>query len=299
METRIVSFVEARSQSFDNPVDFGSSVQDDSEFDEQEMPEVFGTSKRRSLPRPIRDSLATRERLRVGRPGSRRHNRYLNAVFLGASELDADLDNVEDLFWTPEFRSRFADLFEDEENMKAWLPFVDIDDDTQEVLLAIVCGEDSDDDAGSEEVLLSPEDERKVQAEMNFLAIDRHTRKLLKQAFNFGLIQSIEAELLTSFMDIDASFMRQESCQYFDLVPASPKKGRRSPKDQKSLGLAFKNSKDRKVCHGVCKYYSLQSYSEGAGESRVTTISTTEGYQYKDNPPPLLSEYLWENFFKD
>jgi len=40
-----------------------------------------------------------------------------------------------------------------------------------------------------------------MHAEDNFLDIDRDTRKLLKQAFNFGLIQSIEAELLTTFMN--------------------------------------------------------------------------------------------------
>ena len=124
-----------------------------------------------------------------------------------------------------------------------------------------------------------------MHAEDNFLDIDRDTRKLLKQAFNFGLIQSIEAELLTTFMnrvsvfiliqleinilEQDASFMRNESYQYFDVVPApsTPKTGKKGKRnrsqslDHISIGLSFKNAKDRKVCHGVCKYYSLYSSS--------------------------------------
>jgi len=219
--------------------------------------------------------------------------------------LDADLDNVEELFWTCEYRSQFTELFEDEENMKAWLPFCDIEEADEEILLSLLCDEDSDDLDGVED-FISPEDAKKSMAEENFLAIDRHTRKLLKKRFNFGLIQSIEAELLTSFMDVDASFMRQESLQYFDLAPASPNKGRNrgrgakkaTHQDQKSLGLSFKNSKDRKVCHGVCKYYSLQSFSEGSDGSRVTTVSAPDDYRYKNSPPPLLSEYLYENCFR-
>jgi len=174
--------------------------------------------------------------------------------------------------------------------------------------LAILCDSDdsgdSDDSDSGEDLIPSPEEQKKLMAEMNLHAIDRHTRKLLQKHFNFGLIQSIEAELLTCFMDIDAAFMRQDALQHFDLVPASPKKGRnrgrgaKNASEVKSLGLSFKNSKDRKVCHGVCKYYSLHSISEGADGSRVTTVSTPNDYPYKTNPPPLLSEYLWENYFR-
>jgi len=207
---------------------------------------------------------------------------------------------MEDLFWSPEYRSNFTELFESEEKMAAWLPFVDIDDSDEALLLSLVCGDsegsDSDDDP------ISMEQQIKLNAEANFLDIDRDTRKLLKQAFNFGLIQSIEAELMTTFMSRDASFMRNESYQYFDLVPASPqkaKKGRsRNNPPHTSIGLSFKNSKDRKVCHGVCKYYSLFSSSEASDGCRVTTITSPQDYQYVNNPPPLLSEYLWDNYFR-
>ena len=141
-----------------NPEDLDLGLNQDEDFVEQEMPAVFATSKRKSLrkfilllqqnsyafsARPVRDSLATRERLRIGKPGSRRHNRFMNSIFLGADGTDSelDMDDMEDLFWSPEYRSNFTELFESEEKMAAWLPFLDIDDSDEAVLLSIVCGD--------------------------------------------------------------------------------------------------------------------------------------------------------------
>jgi len=224
----------------------------------------------------------------------------MNRLFLNPDAIDGELDMEDgEIFWIPEYHSHFAELFESEESMAAFLPFIDIEDADQDVLLDIVCGtEDSDE----EDKPLTEEEERKFIAEANFLSIDRETRHLLKQAFNFGLIQSIEAELLTNFMNVDASFMRSESYEYFTLASASPQKGRRArskSQEQNGVGIFFKNSKDRKVCHGVCKYYSLYSMSEDHKQGdRLTTINRPHEYIYSTSPPPLLSEYLWDNYFR-
>ena len=67
----------------------------------------------------------------------------MNSIFLGADGTDSelDMDDMEDLFWSPEYRSNFTELFESEEKMAAWLPFLDIDDSDEALLLFIVCGD--------------------------------------------------------------------------------------------------------------------------------------------------------------
>jgi len=76
-----------------------------------------------------RDNLASRNR--IGRPGSKRYQRYINRSFLGdlGSEGEMELD-----FRMMESTSPFSILFE-ESNRKKWDPFVEVTEEKQEKLL--------------------------------------------------------------------------------------------------------------------------------------------------------------------
>jgi len=80
-----------------------------------------------------RDSLT--RRMSTGQPGSKRHQRFMNQVFLfGGIELNP---NEIELEWNicTDWKSSFRLLFEDESAYKEWEPFIDITEETEVELL--------------------------------------------------------------------------------------------------------------------------------------------------------------------
>eukprot|EP01087_Luapelamoeba_hula_P016180 TRINITY_DN4959_c0_g1_i1.p1 TRINITY_DN4959_c0_g1~~TRINITY_DN4959_c0_g1_i1.p1 ORF type:complete len:300 (+),score=52.66 TRINITY_DN4959_c0_g1_i1:56-901(+) len=237
---------------------------------------------------------------RTGRPGSRRYQRFLNALFLNPAvtpeqllELDdeqlKELEN--DLLYTPEFASHFDELFKSEENMKAFAPFCDVTEEEQQQLLAGL-NDNSEHVEPFDFASASPE----VQSELLFLSIERSTRDLLKKERNLPLVISLEAHLLSHFAPEVVPQPSRLDLDLFKTVSSPQKK----PTNKQSfavgtaddLCLLFKSSLDRRICHGVCRYYALLSASENTldeGE-RVTVITKSKAGSRLH--APLLSRYL-------
>lgn len=238
-----------------------------------------------------RDSLAQRQS--KGRPGSKRHQRYLNAEYLNAADVSThEVDNEQSaleedqLVWSNEWRSLFEELFhpENEEALRSFR-------------FGVVPEEEGNDEQEFFAVLarrFGMEDEVAAQ---QYAGIKVETRRLLKEGFNLQLIQTLERKLLQYMLEEEES---EDDHDCFTSLSArelaSMSGGRASrPKDgSKQLNLLFKNSRDRRVCHGVCSYYSLASWSEDTSCGlRVTVVTKTKsngsGFVLPDT---LLSEYL-------
>jgi hypothetical protein len=116
-----------------------------------------------------------------------------------------------------------------------------------------------------------------------FGQISLSTRQLLKQAFphndKYDLVCSLEATLFRAFMPAYLH-MAVDTAQGFSLLPTTClheltgclKCG------EYVLLLLLDNQRDRKICHGVCQYYSLLSWSEtNAQGHRVTVVTLPKG----------------------
>jgi len=228
---------------------------------------------------PQRDSLALRRR--KGRPGSRRYNRYLNALYLNAAEdyEESDENEFESVVWEPEWTSLFEQLFDDE-HAEAWEPFREITEEKENDMLVMLCEVDLGDSSDEEEP--TPEE----IAHAAFLQLDSATRRLMKKDFGVALVQSLEVDFNRFFGQTSLGLESGEHEYYKflffdDGVP--------------SLQLCFKNAKDRRICHGVCEYYSLMSYSENVCGERITCVVNP---QDSNLSLPPLSEYLARNFLQ-
>jgi len=251
-----------------------------------------------------RDSLAQRQR--TGRPGSKRHQRYLNAEYLNAADsltnFEGDNNNndhqqqqqlngdeQQQLVWANEWRSLFEELFhpENEEALRSFrfgvVPEEErpIDDEEFFAVLARRFG---------------MEDEVAAQ---QFAGIKVETRRLLKEAFNLQLIQTLERKLLQYMLEEDEAEEDHDcftslSSREVASMSGGRTRGKDSASSSKQLNLLFKNSRDRRVCHGVCSYYSLASWSEDTSCGlRVTVVSKSKGNSSGFVlPDTLLSEYL-------
>lgn len=211
------------------------------------QPLAAGTSptKRKSNSwTPQRDSLKRREN--IGKPGSRRHQRWMNRVFLMEQEAELELEDFTVL--DPAIpRTALSQIFEDSYFNEIWDPFVDITEEQEEKLLMAldftlthktdkykrevgVSFEDDDDEEEEDE----NEDEKMFPAHESFKRIDKKIRKVLQQ--------QIENEFLAS--------MDKEIASYIQI------------KEFNTLTYSFEDSFHRLICHGICQFYSLRSRSE-------------------------------------
>ncbi|KAL6067769.1 hypothetical protein QOT17_008668 [Balamuthia mandrillaris] len=229
--------------------------------------QVASESRRKKKWVPRRDSLAYRQR--KGKRGSRRFQRFMNALEIGATleTWEYDEEFMEQLTWHPEWKSVFELLFTSETNKRIWEPFRDITEEEQDELLNWLCG--SADFAAAKERHASAKQEAMKAAEKLFLDIDRSTRDLLKE--NFGYNSSLVEHLEAFIMPLIYGFVDMESGE--DEAKKSNTHFKSIKHSGEDLHLVFNDSRDRKVCHGVCKYYSLKSSSKNKLGKRITVIS--------------------------
>lgn len=187
---------------------------------------------------PQRDSLARRNN--IGKPGSRRHQRWLNRMFLMEQEVELEL---EDFTIFDPARTPLSQIFEDSFYNEIWAPFVDITEEQEEkLLMSIDVTLTHKNDKFRREVAVSFDDEDEdddLDVKMHpphesFKRIDKKIRKVLQQ--------QIENEFLSS--------MDKEIASYIQI------------KEFNTLTYSFEDSFHRLICHGICQFYSLRSRSE-------------------------------------
>eukprot|EP00005_Dracoamoeba_jomungandri_P005778 CAMPEP_0174254526 /NCGR_PEP_ID=MMETSP0439-20130205/3845_1 /TAXON_ID=0 /ORGANISM="Stereomyxa ramosa, Strain Chinc5" /LENGTH=279 /DNA_ID=CAMNT_0015336161 /DNA_START=176 /DNA_END=1016 /DNA_ORIENTATION=- len=236
---------------------------DDDNFDD----EVFAKSyppRRRKKWYPDRSSLCFRNH--VGRPGSRRYNRYLNSAYLnGGMEDWEEIPDKHALkaigLQTPgiEPTSLFRELFEDEQLLESWLPFSSVTEEEQERLLSIVApGDESDEE----------EIDPRPLTEQHFMRLDPSTRKLIRRQGSHHLVKGLEEEI-----------------QQF--LNRSPKVGPRKTKhfevrkrDSESLDIVLYNSKDgasRMVFANIIAYTARASTLPPLDRELLSSSTSVDG----------------------
>jgi len=186
---------------------------------------------------PQRDSLNRRNN--IGKPGSRRHQRWLNRMFLMEQEVELELEDFK-IFDTT--KTALSQIFEDSFCSEIWAPFVDVTEEQEEQLLMsidVTLTHKNDKESDLEvEVSFDDEDDssddQMFPAQESFKRIDKKIRKVLQQ--------QIENEFLSS--------MDKEIANYIQI------------KEFNTLTYSFEDSFHRLICHGICQFYSLRSRSE-------------------------------------
>jgi len=240
-----------------------------------------------------RDSLASRQR--TGLPGSRRHRRYLNLAFLTANDEDATTEL--------ELEERTSPLHQllSAEHRSAWEPFRSTTEEQERrLLLRIAPGPSS---MRPRAHCGAAPGEPMAEAWSAFIQLSSPTRQLLREAllnYNYELICRLEAAFFDRFMpahvatnpNLAGSDTEVVGCCSF--LSASCLSAAARPKlGDEYLVVLMHNSRDRKICHGVSKYYSLLSWSETTNRGqRVTIVVKPKGQQASRVPGVTLSHYL-------
>lgn len=245
-----------------------------------------------------RDSLASRQR--TGLPGSRRHRRYLNLAFLTANSSDDDATTELEL----EERTSPLHQLLTAENRSAWEPFRSTTEEQERRLLLRIAPGPSP--RGQRAHCGAAPGEPLAEAWSAFIQLSSPTRQLLREAllnYNYELICRLEAAFFDRFMpgcqmatNPNLAGSGVEVFGYCSFLSASCLPAAARPKlGDEYLVVLLHNSRDRKICHGVSKYYSLLSWSETTNRGqRVTIVVKPKGQQGSASRVPgvTLSHYL-------
>jgi hypothetical protein len=200
----------------------------------------------------VRDSQKSRQS--VGRPGSRRHRRYLNNMQLLDKALSDSESELEiEVEFTVEFKSPFSILFTDEECKQKWEPFVEITEEEQAEILSTFYPEYTPKH-------YRPRSNFSTAPQDRFHALNKDEKRLLKkQAGNPAIVkyENIIIDLILSRNTSKVVKLTHFECLLLSLI-------------------------------GV--YYSMEVTAEGlAGDVAVVTLRKPKNTQL---PSVRLSEYL-------
>jgi len=227
-----------------------------------------GFNKRRRYVPPVRDSLSRVKR--VGTPGSKRHQRFLNKLFLVEQQWELEPQDFQVVEFTC---SPFSVLFE-EENRKLWENFLDVTEEQQEQMLTQISdglrpSKENTDEFGNWVIVESEDLEDGFEeiesctptASESFKRVEKHIRKLIRKNRENSFLLAIDKEI-TEYLQT-----KNEVRTY-----------------------QFETGYHRMICHGVCQYYSLNSKSHQMKSDRILVVSKPKkGTQI---PSSTLSQYL-------
>jgi len=223
------------------------------------------TFRRRRYVPPVRDSQARISR--IGRPGSRRYQRFLNNEYLIEQQWDLELEDFQVVrFGGTPFTPLFA-----EHNRKIWEPFIDVTEEEEQWMLRQLDGKPTEqgDELGDwiviekqTEICLEDFEEPTVHASTSMGRIQRNIRNFIRK-------------------NPDSPFLLAMDKEISDYVEHG----------RESLTYLFENAFQRMICHGICQYYALISRSEDQPDgTRLTTVSKPKKGVFSTSH--TLSEYL-------
>eukprot|EP01102_Stenamoeba_stenopodia_P007463 TRINITY_DN208_c0_g1_i1.p1 TRINITY_DN208_c0_g1~~TRINITY_DN208_c0_g1_i1.p1 ORF type:complete len:238 (-),score=64.74 TRINITY_DN208_c0_g1_i1:136-849(-) len=225
--------------------------------------------------------------MQVGKPGSRRHQRFLNKTHLTDEETDEEdpfgLVNGEGE--VPERHSMFKDVLESEEKKEIISPFLNTTIDEEEEFLAS---------------LQEPEKEKRPE-------LDRLSKKMLIKYHGTDFLEDLDRHI-SSFVEIIGSCDSDPTNQH-NAIPSSsyPSTKHRLREltsehfettidvQKEKMVIKFKDSFHRFLAHSVCRYYSLSSNSETkSGGKRLTVITVP-----RNSPRPIaMPTITLDNYLK-
>ena len=257
-------------------------VQFESENEINEQNDEEMTKKRkvsRGGSRMNRDSLKIR--YRTGKPGTRRHQRWSNEMFLGYDWSDLSESEIEE------------DIFEifQEIHERPHFSFTETFHQNSQTLEEFWYSAQWDDD-----VLATSANRTNHFSSQNFANPDARFRKIprksrvhLEKYSDSPFVKDLENELqnYVKFLSEPVDFTGQMNRTYH----SSSTSFKASWKDG-ALVIYFQDSLARLMAHGLCKYYALESQSWNDEDSlRATTI------KLPSNNVPLLPEISLRDYF--
>jgi len=174
----------------------------------------------------------------VGRPGSKRYQRFLNKVYLLQHQHEVTDEDIN--VFLPSCSS-FSFLVSTPYNQKQkegrekWEPFVNVTEERErEMIVDILPKSDYD----QNEI---------VSAERSWSLIDKRIRQILKSNTQHPFLLDLENEIIEFVASIQSD----------------------------SIVYHFEEPFHRMICHGICSFYSIQSSSIDKNQQRTTIIRKT------------------------
>jgi len=245
-------------------------------------------SKKKNKERYIHKRDSIERRMKPGKPGTPRYQRYINLRFLtelqcrlsddeGSTEEETEESILQNDFIEQE-ESFFAELF-DPTNPKAmtlWEPFISIDVDDHDVYWQELCGSVPE----SSPLSCMPKQHGLPQRYWEPL------QRCVKNASYYMLLCSLESHVV-HYLDFLVDGMTQhrqvegdnwasllDQCRFTE--PGQNHLGASVARDKGKyphLNFSLPDSYQRLLCHAVCAYYMLHSESDNAADGRrITTV---------------------------
>jgi len=237
-----------------------TSIENQSTISQAGAPKPISKPKRiiSELSTPLRKPIdrASSTRLHyIGRPGSRRYQRYLNRSYL--LEKESNIISEDLLVFNPTI-TPLSKLLLDPENRKEWEPFRSVSEEKQEQLLQSLKINSSHNSEGSQFELSS---KRVESASERFRSIDRKCRKILKKTTitDYEFFYDLEQEI-TQFIKNDCNNT-----------------------DDHHLLYSFDCTYHRMICHGICQYYKLDARSKNNRAPADCTSNNNSNNNDDDN----------------
>jgi len=191
----------------------------------------------------------------VGRPGSKRHQRFLNRSYISSQETFVEHEDFN--IHPTSFSSPLDLLFRDPQLQLKWEEFLLSTEEQQDELLIELTS--SINLTGSRRY--SQENANERSPVQSFIAIDKKIRTILLRHANCEFLYTLEKQII--------DFIGQ---------------------NDKLLMYPFSDPLQRILCHGVCQFYSLPSKSKSQWGRRVVVI---ENSQHNTTLPAMtLFQYL-------
>lgn len=211
------------------------------------------TTKHQPSPRPYSDSQL---RSRMSQPGSRKYKRFLNNVELLETALsDSEGEEFEiEVEFRVEFRSPFSVIFEDDEFRRDWEPFLEVTEEEENRLLA----------------LLEQEAFRKTQKKSRgrdttvgtecFKNLSRYARKTLFEHSESPVFAALDKRV------VDFILARHHT-----------------------RTLPLTSHFQRLLCHCIAPYYSMTAKTIKSGATYYTTLTKSKATRL---PEPCLYQFI-------
>eukprot|EP01095_Lingulamoeba_sp_RSL-Kostka_P005642 TRINITY_DN1705_c2_g2_i2.p1 TRINITY_DN1705_c2_g2~~TRINITY_DN1705_c2_g2_i2.p1 ORF type:complete len:445 (+),score=112.48 TRINITY_DN1705_c2_g2_i2:92-1336(+) len=249
--------------------------------------------------RVTRDSLSGRIRKAKGNPGSRRNQRFMNDAYLGRRDDETydsgPSDDEIELDPPMEWRNHFESLFIDEENFNKFRPFIDTTEEIESELFkryhieySSESSSESDDDIffGSDKL-----------TKLNFDAIDKETKKLLYKYSDSDFLEYLHTTIYFYLNSLQQQKKETpngpEPNEFFSFsFNNNSKYQNQGILNDYYLKLKMQDSLHRKLVHGICNYYSLQSKSINDNNQRITIVYCKNKIPFV--PSISIAQYLNE-----
>lgn len=245
----------------------------------QKSPQGSGSAGRRKKPRFFHQRDSIEKRMKPGRPGTPRYQRYLNQCFLKELQKEIvvddefdDWDELTDIMDKDKFvdfeGGFFAVLHNDKEAAKLWAPFLNVTLEENQELMSNLSSSYS-----REEIPIKHKIPQRYWEPL---------QKCTKNAHYWTFICGVEVHIM-HFLELIASTPRdvasmaemvstvsfvEQGCENpFELCLT-----RDGDKNFPSFTLVLPSSYHRLLCHGLCSYYNLLSESRDEPCGRVTHV---------------------------